>query len=85
MLRIPLHRVLNPQSARVVTVSNRGTATKAPEKVEVFIDDKRVLVDPGTTVLQVGFIAVTVNCGMYCLQQSVVRCSGYTLENFCGL
>jgi hypothetical protein len=38
-----------------VTVSNRGTVTKAPEKVEVFIDDKRVLVDPGTTVLQVGF------------------------------
>lgn len=52
MLRFPLHLVLNPQSARVVTVSNRGTATKAPEKVEVFIDDKRVLVDPGTTVLQ---------------------------------
>jgi NADH dehydrogenase (ubiquinone) Fe-S protein 1 len=63
--------VLNPQSARVVTVSNRGTTTKAPEKVEVFIDDKRVLVDPGTTVLQVGFIAVTVSCSMYCMQQSV--------------
>jgi hypothetical protein len=45
---------MNPQSARVVTVCNRGTTTKAPEKVEVFIDDKRVLVDPGTTVLQVG-------------------------------
>jgi len=53
MLRFPLHRVLNPQSARVVTLCSRGTATKAPEKVEVFIDDKRVLVDPGTTVLQV--------------------------------
>jgi len=52
MLRFPLHRVLNPQSTRVVTVSNRSTTTKAPEKVEVFIDDKRVLVDPGTTVLQ---------------------------------
>ena len=25
----------------------------APEKVEVFVDDQRVLVDPGTTVLQV--------------------------------
>jgi len=62
-----------------VTVSNRGTATKAPEKFEVFIDDKRVLVDPNTTVLQVGFIAVAVSCGMYCLQQSVVLCSGCTL------
>lgn len=26
---------------------------KAPEKVEVFVNDKKVLVDPGTTVLQV--------------------------------
>jgi len=85
MLRFPLHRVLNPQSAWVVTVSNRGTTTKAPEKVEVFVDDKRVLVDPGTTVLQVGFISVTVSCVMYCMQQSVALCSGYTLKNFCGL
>jgi NADH dehydrogenase (ubiquinone) Fe-S protein 1 len=40
----------------VVTLCNRSTATKAPEKIEVFIDDKRVLVDPGTTVLQVGSV-----------------------------
>ena len=26
---------------------------KAPEKLEVFIDDKPVMVDPGTTILQV--------------------------------
>ncbi|PSN29483.1 NADH-ubiquinone oxidoreductase 75 kDa subunit [Blattella germanica] len=52
MLRFPLHRVLNPQSARVVTLSTRGSASKAPEKIEVFIDDKSVLVEPGTTVLQ---------------------------------
>ncbi|XP_069691515.1 NADH-ubiquinone oxidoreductase 75 kDa subunit, mitochondrial isoform X2 [Periplaneta americana] len=52
MLRLPLQRVLNPQNARVVTLCSRGSATKAPEKIEVFIDDKRVLVDPGTTVLQ---------------------------------
>ena len=25
-----------------------------PEKVEVFVDDQKILVDPGTTVLQVG-------------------------------
>jgi hypothetical protein len=68
-----------------VTVSNRGTTTKAPEKVEVFIDDKSVLVDPGTTVLQVGSVAVTVSGGMNCMQQSVVLCSSYTLEYFCGL
>ncbi|KAJ9584415.1 hypothetical protein L9F63_021235, partial [Diploptera punctata] len=52
MLRFPLHRVLNPQCARVVTLCTRGTATKAPEKIEVFVDDKPVLVEPGTTVLQ---------------------------------
>lgn len=26
----------------------------APEKIEVFVDDQKVLVDPGTTILQVG-------------------------------
>lgn len=52
MLRLPLNRAL--PYIRVV-YSARGTATNAPEKVEVFIDDKRVLVDPGTTVLQVFF------------------------------
>ena len=29
-----------------------AAAEKAPKQVEVFIDDKRVLVDPGTTILQ---------------------------------
>ncbi|XP_049855933.1 NADH-ubiquinone oxidoreductase 75 kDa subunit, mitochondrial isoform X1 [Schistocerca gregaria] len=51
MLRLPVSRVLalqRPQTASCI----RGTANKAPEKLEVFIDDKRVLVDPGTTVLQ---------------------------------
>jgi hypothetical protein len=61
MLRFPLHRVLNPQSARAVLVCSRGTVTKIPEKLEVFIDDKRVLVEPGTTVLQVGIILVMLN------------------------
>lgn len=33
----------------------RGTANvaKAPEKIEVFVDGVSVMVDPGTTVLQV--------------------------------
>jgi hypothetical protein len=65
MLRFPLHRVLNPQSAWAGLVCSRDTVTKAPEKVEVFIDDKRVLVDPGTTVLQVGNILVMLNLGTY--------------------
>jgi hypothetical protein len=60
MLRIPLMRVLNPvSSARCLTQASRTNSTQAPaaapEKVEVFIDDKSVLVDPGTTVLQVRF------------------------------
>lgn len=50
MLRVPVHRAL--PCVRVVFSSVRGTATKAPEKIEVFIDDKKVMVDPGTTVLQ---------------------------------
>jgi hypothetical protein len=55
-----------------VPIYNRGTATKAPEKVEVFIDDKRVLVDPGTTVLQVGLISVTASPGMSSMPLAVI-------------
>lgn len=31
----------------------RGQQTAAPKKIEVFINDKKVLVDPGTTIMQV--------------------------------
>ena len=45
-------------SAKAVTgclsmSSRRHNSGKAPEKIECFIDGKKVLVDPGTTVLQV--------------------------------
>jgi len=46
---IPIYRALGSQ----LTAIARSTATKAPEKIEVFVDDQSVLVDPGTTVLQV--------------------------------
>lgn len=49
MLRLQLSRAL---PLIRVTFSARASSTSAPEKIEVFIDDKRVLVDPGTTVLQ---------------------------------
>ena len=46
--------------------SAKKNATKAeqksPEKVEVFVNDKKVLVDPGTTVLQVNSCAIDVGC-----------------------
>jgi len=35
----------------VHSVIKRSNTNAAPQKVEVFIDDKRVLVDPGTTIL----------------------------------
>lgn len=51
MLRLwPLRRVLSCPSS-LISITARGSAT-APEKVEVFVDDKPVLVDPGSTVLQ---------------------------------
>lgn len=59
MLRSPLKRALSlgvPTRALVgVSVHHRGTANvaKAPEKIEVFVDGISVMVDPGTTVLQV--------------------------------
>lgn len=35
-------------------VRSQVTSAVAPKKVEVFIDDKKILVDPGMTILQVG-------------------------------
>ena len=51
MLRLPFIRSL-PTASRALAGA-RCNSTQAPEKVEVFVDDQRVLVDPGTTVLQV--------------------------------
>lgn len=51
MFRIPVVRVL-PNAAKAVCSPKRCAATGAPEKFEVFVDDKPVLVEPGTTVLQ---------------------------------
>ena len=52
MLRLPFLRSI-PQVTRVASLGARTNSTAAPEKVEVFIDGQPVLVDPGTTVLQV--------------------------------
>ncbi len=61
MLRVPLSRTfcLAQASSRtgvLATSSKRlqsNAPVKAPEKIEVFIDDQPVMVAPGTTVLQV--------------------------------
>lgn len=41
--------------------SSTATPAKAPEKIEVFVDDKSVMVDPGTTVLQVSSFSFNFN------------------------
>lgn len=62
MFRVTITRALalpslTPQNTVVrlspCNVLCKGYADKAPEKIEVFIDDKPVMVFPGTTVLQV--------------------------------
>lgn len=59
MLRTPLTRTLSLGApSRVFAVvrtsaSAAATPAKVPEKIEVFVDDQSVFVDPGTTVLQV--------------------------------
>lgn len=55
MLRAPLTRAILPRSSALLNAARTSTSTpaKAPEKIEVFIDDQPVLVPPGTTVLQV--------------------------------
>lgn len=56
MLRTTLNRALNGAkvSPKHLFIATRtaGDVAKKPEKIEVFIDDKPVLVEPGTTVLQ---------------------------------
>ena len=55
MLRVPISRALiRAGTATRTAVRTTGTVpAKAPEKIEVFIDDKPVMVEPGTTILQV--------------------------------
>lgn len=55
MLRLPFLRAIPPVSRALGVRSN---STGAPEKVEVFVDDQKVLVDPGTTVLQVNYLYI---------------------------
>ena len=42
-------------------VSVRCNTTAAPDKVEVFVDDKPVSVEPGTTLLQVNIAHLASN------------------------
>ena len=66
MFRITLSKALSLPSTPILRLAPcnalcRGFADKAPEKIEVFIDDKPVYVLPGTTVLQVcKFIIVNI-------------------------
>uniref|UniRef100_A0A1Q3FLK2 NADH-ubiquinone oxidoreductase 75 kDa subunit, mitochondrial n=1 Tax=Culex tarsalis TaxID=7177 RepID=A0A1Q3FLK2_CULTA len=57
MLRTPLTRALTLGATRagpsqVVRTAASNTPAKAPELIEVFVDDQPVMVAPGTTVLQ---------------------------------
>lgn len=59
MFRASLTKALTANNGKIpIKLSIRATAStpaKAPEKIEVFVDDKSVWVEPGTTVLQVIF------------------------------
>ncbi|XP_031623956.1 NADH-ubiquinone oxidoreductase 75 kDa subunit, mitochondrial [Contarinia nasturtii] len=56
MLRLCLSKTLNGGNGRLLLAvrasSSTATPAKAPEKIEVFVDDQSVFVEPGTTVLQ---------------------------------
>ncbi|XP_017782760.1 PREDICTED: NADH-ubiquinone oxidoreductase 75 kDa subunit, mitochondrial [Nicrophorus vespilloides] len=54
MLRLGISKVLSGAKIQHVAVVSRAASdiAKKPEKIEVFIDDKSVMVEPGTTVLQ---------------------------------
>lgn len=54
MLRLPLSKALSRAkiSPKYLAVLTREAGNKPPQKFEVFIDDQKVMVEPGTTVLQ---------------------------------
>lgn len=60
MFRYTITKALSGSNGRLVQVmcvrGSAGTPAKVPEKIEVFVDDQSVLVEPGTTVLQVSDI-----------------------------
>ena len=43
----------NAKAASLASTSRRNNSNVGPQKIECFVDGKKVLVDPGTTVLQV--------------------------------
>lgn len=53
MFRSTLQRTAPCIRLAVTSGQSRTTSSAPPAKLEVFIDDKKVHVDPGTTVLQV--------------------------------
>ncbi|KAK7109599.1 NADH-ubiquinone oxidoreductase 75 kDa subunit, mitochondrial-like [Littorina saxatilis] len=59
MLRLwPLRQVVSSAGARFIPACQKSTAPEpAPELVEVFVNDKQVFVEPGTTVLQACAVA----------------------------
>jgi len=64
----------------------RCNSTQAPEKIEVFIDDQKVLVDPGTTVLQVS-VPLGNTCNMipymYFVELQAAAMVGVEIPRFC--
>lgn len=55
MFRLCLTKSLTGANSRIVLAvrASSSAPAKVPEKIEVFVDDQSVLVEPGTTVLQV--------------------------------
>lgn len=49
---LTLRKALACRSSALAVATRTAATTPAPDKVEVFVDDKPVYVDPGTTVLQ---------------------------------
>lgn len=59
MIRVALAKAITgPNRCLIVAARHSSTPVKAPEKIEVFVDDKSVMVEPGTTVLQVSSFSV---------------------------
>ena len=82
MLRGPLLRAIvlaKPSKASISILDARSnssaTPMKAPEKIEVFVDDQPVMVDPGTTVLQVNQNKLYQHISLFKFVSSKIGCS----------
>lgn len=75
-----------PCARLVATTQCRQYSYAPPAKLEVYIDDKKVQVDPGTTVLQVIIVFFLMICSCFIIEKlnsQAAALAGVEIPRFC--